>query len=135
MEQLFIVIILIVIICIVFYYIYKPLKNTNTNNPIKQNLPMIKNYYKSLSNYPTQIVIDVLSELNYKEINGHNKKQIMNVIKNHFEKKNGATIVLARTVKGKGSKTLESNLKFHHSVPSEIEYKNILKDLKGKKND
>ncbi len=76
-------------------------------------------------------------KLNYKEINGHNKKQIMNVIKNHFEKKNGATIVLARTVKGKGFSLLESsnfkkNLNFypyHSGIISEELYYNSVKEI------
>ena len=76
-------------------------------------------------------------KLNYKEINGHNKKQIMNVIKNHFEKKNGAMIVLARTVKGKGFSLLESsnfkkNLNFypyHSGIISEELYYNSVKEI------
>lgn len=47
--------------------------------------------------------------LNYKEINGHNKKQIMFTIEKHFKKNKGATVVLANTVKGKGFSYFESS--------------------------
>lgn len=48
-------------------------------------------------------------KLNYKEINGHDKKQIMSTIEKHFKKDNGATVVLANTVKGKGFSNFESS--------------------------
>ena len=47
--------------------------------------------------------------LNFKEINGHNKKQIFSTIEDHFKKKNGATVVLANTIKGKGFSFFESS--------------------------
>ena len=46
--------------------------------------------------------------LNYKEINGHNKSKIFQSIKEHFKKNNGATIILANTIKGKGFSITES---------------------------
>ena len=48
-------------------------------------------------------------KLNYKEINGHDKRQIMSTIEKHFKKDNGATVVLANTVKGKGFSNFESS--------------------------
>ena len=48
-------------------------------------------------------------KLNYQEINGHNKKQIMSTINKHFIKNNGATVVLAKTIKGKGFSYFESS--------------------------
>ena len=47
--------------------------------------------------------------LNFKEINGHNKLQIFKSIEGHFKKNNGATIILANTIKGKGLSFAESN--------------------------
>ena len=37
--------------------------------------------------------------------------------------------MICNTVKGKGSGVLEGDLKFHHAVPNEEEYKKILLDL------
>jgi predicted transcriptional regulator len=37
--------------------------------------------------------------------------------------------IICKTKKGKGSKVLETDLKFHHTVPNQTEYKTILKDL------
>ena len=48
-------------------------------------------------------------KLNFKEIDGHNKKKLFGVINHHFNKNNGATIILANTIKGKGSHLFESD--------------------------
>lgn len=47
-------------------------------------------------------------KLNFKEVDGHNKTKILNLISTHFKKKNGATIILANTIKGKGFQEFES---------------------------
>ncbi|WP_435086225.1 1-deoxy-D-xylulose-5-phosphate synthase N-terminal domain-containing protein [Candidatus Pelagibacter bacterium nBUS_33] len=47
--------------------------------------------------------------LNFKEINGHNKSQIFRSIESHFKKNNGATIILANTIKGKGFSFTEAS--------------------------
>tara|TARA_A100001011_G_scaffold300224_1_gene313529 strand:- start:38196 stop:40064 length:1869 start_codon:yes stop_codon:yes gene_type:complete len=56
--------------------------------------------------------------LNFREIDGHNKSQIFKSISEHFRKKNGATIILANTIKGKGfsfieSKKFKKNMNFY----------------------
>ncbi|MBD1156613.1 hypothetical protein IDH10_00360 [Pelagibacterales bacterium SAG-MED20] len=48
-------------------------------------------------------------KLNFKEVDGHNKKKLLNEIKYHFNKNNGATVVLANTIKGKGISYFESS--------------------------
>lgn len=48
-------------------------------------------------------------KLNFKEIDGHNKKKLFGVINHHFYKNSGATIILANTIKGKGSHLFESD--------------------------
>ena len=79
-------------------------------------------------------------KLNYQEIDGHNKKQIMSTIQKHFKKNNGATVVLAKTVKGKGFSYFES-LKFskdlnfypfHSGVVSERLYLNAINEILSK---
>jgi transketolase len=57
-------------------------------------------------------------KLNFKEVDGHNKKKLLYLIEQHFIKKNGATIILANTIKGKGFNSFESsqfskNMKFY----------------------
>ena len=47
-------------------------------------------------------------KINFKEINGHNKKEIYKSIKNHFKKNQGATVILANTIKGSGFSAFES---------------------------
>ena len=63
-------------------------------------------------------------------IDGHNFVSILNRLKKFKEKKNGKpTCIICETKKGKGSSILESNLKFHHSIPNDIEYKAIINHL------
>lgn len=57
-------------------------------------------------------------EINFEEIDGHNKKKLLNLIVKHFKKKNGATVILANTIKGKGFALFEAsqfkkNMKFY----------------------
>jgi transketolase len=63
-------------------------------------------------------------------IDGHNYSKILSKLKKFKFKKSGKpTCIICKTKKGKGSIILESDLKFHHNVPSEVEYRNILRDL------
>jgi transketolase len=63
-------------------------------------------------------------------IDGHNYLKIIKELKKFkLKKKGNPTFIICKTKKGKGSITLESDLKFHHSFPSKFEYKNILNDL------
>jgi len=47
-------------------------------------------------------------KLNFAEVDGHDKKKLLNLISLHFKKKKGATVILANTIKGKGFKQFES---------------------------
>lgn len=63
-------------------------------------------------------------------IDGHNYSQLLTQLqKFKIEKSIKPTCIICKTKKGKGSKVLESDLKFHHTVPNQTEYKKILKDL------
>ena len=67
-------------------------------------------------------------------INGHNFKHIIESLNKFKIKKNGRpTCLICKTKKGKGSNLLESNLKFHHAVPNEEEYKIAIKQLMNTK--
>jgi len=63
-------------------------------------------------------------------VDGHNySKLLAQLQKFKMEKSKKPTCIICKTIKGKGSKVLESDLKFHHNVPSQTEYKTILKNL------
>ena len=63
-------------------------------------------------------------------IDGHNYSTILKKLEKFNKKKKGTPMcIIAVTKKGKGSSIMESNLKFHHGVPNQTEYENILKDL------
>jgi len=76
-------------------------------------------------------------KLNYQEINGHDKRQIMSTIQKHFKKNNGATVVLAKTIKGKGFSNFESSkftkdlnfYPYHSGVVSEKLYLNSINEI------
>tara|TARA_B100000780_G_scaffold278135_1_gene250674 strand:- start:80 stop:850 length:771 start_codon:yes stop_codon:yes gene_type:complete len=62
--------------------------------------------------------INLLKRLNIdiKEIDGHNIKQIYNTFKKIYNSKK-SVIVVANTIKGKGIKEIENNLKYSHHLP------------------
>ncbi len=41
-----------------------------------------------------------------------------------------STVLIANTVKGKGSSIMENKANWHHKVPTTEEYETIMKDLK-----
>jgi len=53
-------------------------------------------------------------------IDGHNHDEILNACKH---KHNKPFVIVADTIKGKGVSFMESGIKWHHSVPSEEEFK------------
>ncbi len=60
------------------------------------------------------------------EIDGHNHSEILESLK---ISQNKPHLVLAKTIKGKGIKIMENNPEWHHKIPSEEEYRNILENL------
>lgn len=61
--------------------------------------------------------------------NGHNKLSINKAFKKKF-KNNKPTILIANTIKGYGIKMMEGHGAWHHKIPNQIEYKQIMKELK-----
>ena len=45
--------------------------------------------------------------------------------------KGAPTVIIANTVKGKGSPIMENKAAWHHHLPSEDEYSEIIKDLEN----
>lgn len=87
--------------------------NQTTKNVI--NLNNVKNIFDSLG-------------WNTAEVDGHNVIQIDEVTRNIAD--SGPALIIANTVKGKGSKILENNKKWHHKHPEdEAELKELLNSL------
>jgi transketolase len=69
---------------------------------------------------------------NVLEVNGHDEKDLNNV----FEKvktdgNDKPTAIIAHTVKGKGVSFMEAHGPWHHKIPNQIEYKEIMEELKA----
>ena len=64
-------------------------------------------------------------------INGHSYKELTKTFdkikKIKFKK---PLVIIAKTIKGKGVSFMESNVKWHHAIPNENEYKMASKELK-----
>ena len=69
-----------------------------------------------------------------KKINGNNLRELIDVFKK-FKKKSSSKpkFIIAETKKGKGIKFMESNLKWHHSVPNLTQFNEGMKILKNEK--
>ena len=64
---------------------------------------------------------------NKKEIDGHNISELIDALKdNHIDM---PTVIIADTVKGKGVSFMENDPLWHHSVLSEVQYKQALSEL------
>lgn len=66
------------------------------------------------------------------EIDGHNVSEIISAIESARNYKDGPTIIVANTVKGKGVSYMENNPKYHGSPPKdENEFNQAIKELSG----
>ena len=69
---------------------------------------------------------------NVLEIDGHNYEEIISSIETAKNYKDGPTIIIANTVKGKGVSYMEHNPKYHGAPPaSQEEYERAIADLSG----
>jgi len=64
-----------------------------------------------------------------KEIDGHNMKDIINVLDNIPFEKAKPTCIVANTTKGKGVSFMENDFRWHDKCPDEQEYQKALKEL------
>ena len=62
-------------------------------------------------------------------IDGHNFEEIEKAVKNAKETKGMPSMIIAKTVKGKGVSFMENNYKFHGKAPNDEEYKIAMKEL------
>lgn len=62
------------------------------------------------------------------EVDGHNLRAIANVLEKPIEA-NKPSVVIARTIKGKGISFMENVGKWHHGVPSDEQYEKAIAEL------
>jgi len=63
------------------------------------------------------------------EVNGHDIKEILNALRkadSHFKQ---PSLIILKTIKGKGVSFMENNVDFHGVPPNEMEYKIAMKEL------
>lgn len=70
---------------------------------------------------------------NVLEIDGHNHDELKKALLNAKENKEGPTVVIANTVKGKGISFMENNIKWHGSAPKEEDYIKAASELENSK--
>ena len=69
---------------------------------------------------------------NVLETDGHDEKDLNRVFKEFRATHNGKpTAIIAHTVKGKGVSFMETHGPWHHKIPNEQEYQDIMKELEG----
>ena len=67
---------------------------------------------------------------NVMKINGHDFKQILDALDEACSLKNGKpTMIIMKTIKGKGVSFMEGNLRFHGVAPNDEEYKIAMREL------
>lgn len=65
------------------------------------------------------------------EVDGNNIEELLKVFSNIPAKEGKPTMVLAKTIKGKGISFMENVAKWHHGVLTEEEYNQAVKELEG----
>lgn len=66
------------------------------------------------------------------EIDGHSTNYILKALKALRTGSEKPVFILANTVKGYGVKCMENNPEWHHKIPNQEEYNNIIKELNEK---
>jgi transketolase len=64
-------------------------------------------------------------------IDGNAIPQILTALKKVKRVKNKPSVIIAKTIKGKGISYMENNIKWHSGVPNPQEYKTALQELGG----
>lgn len=68
---------------------------------------------------------------NVVQIDGHNFTDIENAIECAKNTKNKPTLILAKTIKGKGVSFMEHSVSWHGTAPNEEQYNNAMNELNG----
>jgi len=65
-----------------------------------------------------------------KEVDGHDFKELISAFQGVPFKKGAPSVIIAKTVKGKGVSFMENEIRWHDKYPNEDEYKKALEELK-----
>ncbi len=68
---------------------------------------------------------------NVLKIDGHNFDEIRNSLSEFRKEKEKPTMIIAKTIKGKGVSFMENNLKFHGTAPNEKELEDAVRELRN----
>jgi len=63
------------------------------------------------------------------EVDGHNIRELINVLKNVPIVPDKPTLIIAHTIKGKGISFIESRPEWHHRVPTDEEFIKMMEEL------
>ena len=66
------------------------------------------------------------------EADGHSIENLIESFEKAKENKNKPSIIIAKTVKGKGISFMENKAEWHGKAPSEEEYKKAMEELSNK---
>lgn len=66
-------------------------------------------------------------------VNGNDYKQLRAAFEEAKATKGAPTVIIANTIKGFGSPVMENKANWHHKVPNEQEYEQIMRDLEAGK--
>ncbi len=66
---------------------------------------------------------------NVYEIDGHDFEQIINAIETAKKQKGRPTMIIARTIKGKGVSFMENEASWHGTPPGKNDFENAIKEL------
>jgi transketolase len=81
-----------------------------------------------MSSYPIDKKFEAFN-WNVIQIDGHDYDQIMQAIRDAMDKKGVPTVIVAKTIKGKGVSFMENNFAWHGKPPSQDEYTRAMYEL------
>jgi transketolase len=64
-------------------------------------------------------------------MDGNDMWQVLETVKGALEHRGSPTVIVARTVKGKGVSFMENNVGFHGKAPNRKEYEQAMRELGG----
>ncbi len=66
-------------------------------------------------------------------VNGHDIKKLLNAFKKAKRNKGAPTVIIAKTLKGKGVSFMEGVVGFHGKAPDKVQFEQAMKELGGEK--
>lgn len=93
------------------------------------NLQIDGNVDKVMSVYPIKEKFEAFG-WNTIEIDGHNIEEIVNALDSSKKNKGKPTIIICKTIKGKGATLMENRAEWHGAAPNQQQYDEIMSELK-----